>query len=152
MRHLVLSAVLGASLAASVMLGTMSRPPSFNLDPPPCTPRPGNACTVLAATREVPSWPAPLVSVAPPALDRQDHVAALEAVHLALSDTEDGGSYIWRGMSGRVSGVIQPTSTFRDGRGLMCRHLIMLLTAAERSRRAEGIACRAAGGLWTLEG
>lgn len=90
-------------------------------------------------------------------LDDQDEIAALEAVQIALSRTDDGNHYVWRWHGGRLAGVVQPTTSFRNAQGAICRHLYMLLTTGVaatgmRTRKTEGIACRLPNGRWQLEG
>ncbi len=85
-------------------------------------------------------------------LDDGDEIAALESVQLALSKVGDGASYVWHRSNGRLSGLIQPTSSFRNDKGLICRHLILMLTTGDKTNKTEGIACRAGNGLWQLEG
>jgi hypothetical protein len=85
-------------------------------------------------------------------LDITDEVAALDAVRIALNEVGDGGSYVWQRAHGRLSGVVQPTASFRDTSGQPCRHIIMMLSTATVSKKTEGIACRQPGGNWQLEG
>ena len=85
-------------------------------------------------------------------LDAGDELAALEAVQLALTEVGDGNTFVWYRANGKLSGVFQPTSSFKDVTGKICRHLKMMLTSGTTSRKAEGIACREASGLWSLEG
>ena len=85
-------------------------------------------------------------------LDESDEIAALESVQVALSKVGDGASYVWHRSNGRLSGLIQPTSSFRNDKGRICRHLIVMLTTGNRTNKTEGIACRADNGLWQLEG
>ena len=101
-------------------------------------------------------WPKPKFAgtepSAPTRLDGTDEISTLEAVHLALSEVGDGSTYVWHGRSGRVSGSVQPTASFRDISGKICRHIVLGLTAEGRSRQVEGVACRLANGSWRLEG
>lgn len=99
-------------------------------------------------------WPRPNYSDASAAapLDITDEAATLEAIHLALSELGDGASYVWHRRNGRISGVINPTTSFKDPRGRVCRHVVMTLTAGPHSSRTEGIACRMADKSWRLEG
>src|SRR5262249_45549449 len=90
--------------------------------------------------------------VGPPRLEASDEIATLEALHLALTGVGDGSSYVWHRRNGRLSGVIQPTASFVDRAGRVCRHLILVLSAGSYSKRTEGIACRLATGVWQLEG
>ena len=87
-----------------------------------------------------------------PRLDAGDEIAALEAVHLALSEIGDGASYVWHQRHGRLSGIISPTTSFKDAQGRVCRHIVVSLTAGLNSARTEGIACRMADRSWRLEG
>src|SRR5262245_11070805 len=86
------------------------------------------------------------------ALDEQDEVAALEAIRVALSEVGDGSSYVWHRRYGQLGGLVQPTHSFIDVHGRVCRRIIVILSAAMRSGRIEGTACRLAGGRWQLEG
>lgn len=97
-------------------------------------------------------WPRPSLAELKSTLDDTDAVAALEAVQLALTEVGDGATYVWHRKHGRLSGAVQPTSSFRDGTGHVCRHIIMALTSGNYSRKAEGIACRQRDGVWVLEG
>jgi surface antigen len=96
--------------------------------------------------------PATTPTIAPTKLDARDEIAALERIQYALSEVGDGSTYVWRRWHGRLSGVVNPTVSFKDDSGKVCRHLVVLLTTGERTRRIEGIACRMASGRWRLEG
>ena len=85
-------------------------------------------------------------------LDGRDELAALEAVHLALTEVGDGSAYVWHGRSGRLSGVVTPTASFKDARGQVCRHIVVALSVESHSRTMEGVACRLPNGGWRLEG
>lgn len=85
-------------------------------------------------------------------LDESDEIAALESVQLALSKVGDGASYVWHRANGRLSGIVQPTRSFRNGTGVVCRHVIILLTTGDKTDKVEGIACRGDTGIWKLEG
>lgn len=85
-------------------------------------------------------------------LDETDEVAALESVQLALSEVGDGATYVWHRRHGRLSGIVQPTSSFRDAGGGVCRHVVVMLSAGTASQKTEGVACRLADGRWQLEG
>ncbi len=88
----------------------------------------------------------------PAKLDDRDEIAALERIQYALSEIGDGGTYVWRRWHGRLGGIVQPTTSFKDDSGKVCRHLVVLLTTAKRTKRMEGIACRLQSGRWQLEG
>ncbi len=85
-------------------------------------------------------------------LTESDRVAALENVQYALSELGDGASYVWHRGHGKLSGVVQPTQSFVDAKGRVCRHVIVLLSAGEKSRRTEAVACRLENGVWRLDG
>lgn len=81
-----------------------------------------------------------------------DIAAALESVQFALSNVGDGGTYVWRRSGSKLSGVIQPTRSFRNAKGTVCRFLFMLVSRGVKTAKAEGIACRLDDGRWNLEG
>lgn len=85
-------------------------------------------------------------------LDRSDEIATLEAIQLALTEVGDGSAYVWHRRHGRLSGVIKPTSSFRDSSGKICRHIVLALSTDGYSRSTEGVACRLASGTWQLDG
>jgi surface antigen len=87
-----------------------------------------------------------------PRLDASDEIAALDAIGLALREVADGSSFVWHRHHGRLSGVVQPTASFKDAAGRVCRHIVVVLTTGARTGRAEGIACRLADGHWQLDG
>jgi hypothetical protein len=97
-------------------------------------------------------WPKPKLAEARPALDRSDEIATLEALQVALSEVGDGSSYIWHRPSGSLSGLVQPTASFKDRTGKVCRHIVLVLSSGSRTRRTEGVACRLGNGVWQLEG
>lgn len=97
-------------------------------------------------------WPRPKYAEMTPDFLVSDEIATLEAVHLALTEVSDGSSYVWRRRHGRLSGVVQPTASFMDAGGRVCRHIVVLLATGSYSRRTEGIACRLDSGGWRLEG
>lgn len=79
-----------------------------------------------------------------------DEIAALDAIRIALTQVGDGSSFVWH-HAGRLSGVVQPTHSFKDASGRVCRHIIVVLSSATRSGRVEGVACRMDDGNWRLE-
>jgi hypothetical protein len=85
-------------------------------------------------------------------LDETDEIAALEAVRIALSEVGDGSTFVWKRENGRLSGVIKPTSSFKNVDGKICRHLIIVLAAGARTSKIEGVACRLDNGRWELDG
>jgi len=85
-------------------------------------------------------------------LDEDDEIAALEAIRVALTDVADGVSYVWHRRYGELSGLVQPTQSFKAADGRLCRHIIVILSAEQRSGRIEGTACRLSSGRWQLDG
>jgi len=85
-------------------------------------------------------------------LDEDDEIAALEAIRVALTEVGDGVSFVWHRRYGKLGGLVQPTQSFKDGGGRICRHIIVILNAGRRSARFEGTACRLGGGRWQLDG
>ena len=94
----------------------------------------------------------PRISEIRPLLDARDEAAALEAVQVALTEVGDGSTYVWYRHGGRLSGLVQPTQSFKDVLGRVCRHIVVTLNDASRSKRTEGIACRLSDGGWELDG
>jgi len=84
-------------------------------------------------------------------LTRFDQVATLEAVQVALSRVGDGSSFVWHRRHGKLSGVIQPTMSFKKDDGRVCRHVVVLLVSGSKSKRTETIACRLNSGVWRLD-
>lgn len=85
-------------------------------------------------------------------LDESDEIAALESIQVGLSHMDDGAPFVWKRANGRLSGIVRPTSSFRNAQGTLCRHVVVLLTTGFKTRTAEGIACRASNRRWVLEG
>lgn len=85
-------------------------------------------------------------------LDENDEIAALEAIRIALTEVGDGASYVWRRTHGRLSGIVQPTASFKDPAGRICRHIVLTMSIGTATAKAEGIACRLADGRWQLDG
>ena len=87
----------------------------------------------------------------PAGLDDGDAVAALDGIRIALTEVGDGGSYVWHRRDGVLSGMAQPTSSYKDPIGQPCRNLIVMLNTYGRTSRIEGTACRSTAGRWLLE-
>jgi len=85
-------------------------------------------------------------------LTEEDEIATLDAIRIALSEIADGSSYVWYRQHGQLNGLVQPTSSFKDGKGRVCRHILLILSAGRQTGRVEGIACRNDAGRWLLEG
>lgn len=109
--------------------------------PPPALP---GATVIPGTTIDIP--------VGPYKLDEKDEIAALERIQYALSEIGDGKTYVWRRWHGKLSGLIQPTASFKDAGGKVCRHLLVMMTTGRNTKKQEGIACRLRSGRWELEG
>ncbi|WP_287958995.1 RT0821/Lpp0805 family surface protein [Filomicrobium sp.] len=91
---------------------------------------------------------APAVTV----FDVSDQRAALESVQYALTEISDGASYVWHRGHGKLSGVVQPTQSFKDANGKICRHFVVMLASGTYTKRTETVACRTEDGIWQLDG
>jgi len=117
-------------------------------EPAPCTcPHPDGNPSTPPSFRIKPKY-----AEAHALLDENDEIAALEAIRVALTEVGDGGTYVWHRNHGRLSGIVQPTASFKDLGGRVCRHLVLTMTVGTATGRAEGIACRLADGRWQLDG
>jgi hypothetical protein len=85
-------------------------------------------------------------------LDADDQMAALSSVQHALANVADGSTFVWHRQNGRLSGLVKPTSSFKNADGAICRHIVVLMTTGARTKKTEGIACRLENGVWSLEG
>lgn len=85
-------------------------------------------------------------------LDAGDEMAALSSVQHALSATADGATYVWHRNNGRLSGLVKPTSSFKSANGSLCRHVVVMMTTGDKTRKIEGVACRTRVGVWSLDG
>ncbi len=113
-------------------------------------PAPANAPTALPLPGAGPNTVD--IALPPHQLDEADEIAALERIQFALSEVGDGKTYVWRRWHGRLSGVVQPTASFKDDDGKVCRHLVVLMTTGKNTKKQEGIACRLPSGRWQLDG
>lgn len=85
-------------------------------------------------------------------LGEDDEIATLDAIRKALSEVADGSTYVWYRHHGNLNGLVTPTSSFKDARGRVCRHILLILSAGSQTGRVEGVACRSEDGRWALEG
>ena len=140
-----------AMVALALSPGLASAQEVKPAEPAPCT------CPNLgpnpAPNPSKPSlWTKPKYAEAYALLDENDEIAALEAIRVALTEVGDGGTYIWHRTHGRLSGLVQPTASFKDPAGRVCRHIVLIMSVGTATGRAEGIACRLADGRWQLDG
>lgn len=83
-------------------------------------------------------------------LDQRDEAAALEAVAFALAEVGDGSTFVFHRSSGRLSGTVKLTQSFKDDDGQVCRQVVVTLSAANHTASTEGTACRLPDGGWRL--
>jgi hypothetical protein len=137
-----------ALVAAAFLASAAAWPPATAeevkpLDPGPC----------LCPMPEPPKLaPLPRYAEIARELDESDEIAALDAIRQALSQVGDGATYVWHRRNGRLSGMVQPTSSFKDAAGRVCRHIVVVLSSTARTGKVEGVACRLADGRWQLDG
>jgi hypothetical protein len=152
-------ALVVASASAFILLAltcaTRSMAQGVRPTPPqPCTcSAPARPCSCPPPAQAPPASP-PRTKFASTAYapDESDEIAALSAIGRALREVADGSSYVWYRYHGHLSGVVQPTASFMDATGRICRHILVILTTGARTGRVEGIACRLPDGNWQLEG
>lgn len=135
-------ALTATAVALAVTIGTRAAGAEEKQD----TSRSGCACPQSGQS------PRAKLAALPPPLDVDDEIAALESVQIALSKVADGSSYVWHRSHGRLSGVVRPTSSFKDTKGQVCRHITVVLNTQDETRRTETTACRLNTGIWQLEG
>lgn len=145
----ILDTTVALCLGLALVLGPVLSGPMLADEKPT-----GASCNCPAPGREPRESlsPRPKFAEARPHLDASDEVAALEALHLTLTEVGDGAFYVWHRPNGQLSGVMQPTTSFRDARGKICRHVVLLLSFGMHTKRTEGMACRLDSGAWQLEG
>lgn len=85
-------------------------------------------------------------------LDESDEIAALESLQFALTEVADGSTYVWHRSNGKLSGLVKPTSSFKDSAGAICRHVLVVLNSSATTKKTEAVACRLASGIWQLDG
>jgi surface antigen len=108
-----------------------------------------------AETKPDKPWKKQQFADLPPSInsfDEGDEISVLQAVHLALTEVGDGASYVWQRQNGRLSGLVHPTSSFKDKSGRICRHIVVMLNTIVTSKRVESVACRLDDGSWQLDG
>lgn len=115
-------------------------------------PRPIEAQPLVDANRHNPNTFAGRSARVPFGFDEADEIATLEAIRFALTEVADGSSYVWYREHGRLNGLVNPTSSFKDGKGRVCRHMVLIMSAGAQSSKIEGVACRDGSGRWLLEG
>lgn len=141
---------LAESDPARAAAGQPQREPRQAPAPQPSDKAGGAGCTCPQQKEKL--WHRPKFADLRNELDEADEIAALESVQRALSEVGDGSTYVWHRRHGRLSGIVQPTSSFKDADGAVCRHIVVMLSTGSDTRRTEGIACRLPSGRWQLEG
>lgn len=133
--------------------GFVPAPPTHEA-PAPSAPTAPDSDAWAAGTTVITPDGTELLPAAGPAkvLGLADKRATLEAIRFALTEVADGATYVWRRQSGPLKGIVRPTSSFRDGTGRVCRHLVLGVSLGRLKRKIEGIACREGTGRWSLSG
>ena len=126
---------------ANIAMAEMTTNPNAQIEQPVLKASDGSRWTTLS--RRYPP-------ATPPSF--RDQRAALEAIHFALREVADGSVFVWRRQKGILSGLVKPTSSFRDQKGAICRHLEFSMSFGDITRKIESIACRQNDGSWTLSG
>ncbi|KAB2911994.1 MAG: hypothetical protein F9K29_20985 [Hyphomicrobiaceae bacterium] len=141
---------LALSVAWSVVFALISpADPATAQQNKPAEPPP---CTCPAPSDSLQNRPRPKFAELKAELDENDEIAALEAIRVALTEVGDGSTYVWRRRHGRLNGIVRPTSSFKDGAGRVCRHIVFIVTAGAHTGKIEGVACRLPDGRWELDG
>lgn len=109
--------------------------------------------STVIAPETIPATTLDEISLLKTRLSRADHVAALQALHYALTEIGDGATFVWHRKEGLISGMVKPTSSFVNANGAVCRHIIYKLTIQNYSKQIEGDACRSADARrWQIAG
>lgn len=143
-------ASLGAGAAVAIWASVLIGPPAVAEEAQPA--QPPASCTCPNPSKPPGVSAKPKFAEANAFLDENDEIAALEAIRVALTEVGDGATYVWHRRHGRLSGIVQPTASFKDPGGRVCRHILLIMTVGTATGRAEGIACRLADGRWQLDG
>ncbi len=77
---------------------------------------------------------------------------AFKAMQIALKTVADGATYTWRHSKTKLSGLIHPTTTYRNGSGQLCRHIQITLKYKTTYRNSDVLACRNNQNKWVLKG
>jgi hypothetical protein len=139
----------GAQRQAAPHTGAMPSAPPAEAMPPQSQP-PGT-CSCPGSTPDKP-WKKQHYAELSAYFDESDELAVLEALQVALAEVGDGATYVWHRQNGRLNGLVQPTRSFKDAAGRICRHLVVMLVSGEVSKRTDTVACRLASGRWQVEG
>jgi surface antigen len=132
---------IGAGVAAFLFLA-----------PAPSSLQAGEPVSTLAVVIEADGAKRPLArAVLRSRLNGSDRAVAMNALEVALNELGDGAALVWKRQKG-LAGVLKPVAAFRDDQGRICRHLIYSLSFGNYARQVEGIACRGADGMWSLQG
>ncbi len=133
-------------LAALIMPGAGRAEPATTGASVPALPVSGMASMRTSTARPArPRLPTPRLTAA-------DRRAALEALQFALMEVGDGATFVWHRPKGKLRGIVRPTSSFRNAKGQICRHLVFAVALGGYQKKMEGIACRTNDGGWSLSG
>ncbi len=91
-----------------------------------------------------------LGSEAGKSLDKADRLYAQQTAQKSLERAPTGTRSSWNNPDSGHSGTFTPVRTFRTAQGQDCREYETTVTIDGRTETVYGIACREAGGNWTL--
>ena len=91
-----------------------------------------------------------LGSEAGKSLDKADRLYAQQTAQKSLEQAPTGTRSSWANPDSGHSGTFTPVRTFRTAKGQDCREYETTVTIDGRTETVYGIACREAGGNWTL--
>lgn len=138
--------VAASALTAFAIVAAVFMAPSFAHAADAAGP-PGCSCPDGSATSSKPNF----TRLSPP-LDASDEIAALQSLQFALTEVADGSSYVWHRSHGRLSGIVRPLRSHKDGAGAVCRTIVVILNGTDITKKTETTACRLAGGVWQIAG
>lgn len=127
--------------------GEAAGPPVTSAPLPKRAPSPSCSCPEASGKPQRPKF-----AGFPGSLDEGDEIAALLSLQHGLNNAADGSKYVWHRNNGRLSGIIHPVDSFRNGDGAICRHIVVMLTTGLVTKKTEGTACRGEAGRWMLQG
>ncbi len=150
--HPSLFSLYATGLTAFVLVAAILFVPEFARAEPDRAPAASCMCPQDNGAGDRPRLAAGFNAPRKATLGVQDEIAALESVQLALSQVADGSTYVWHRSHGMLSGIVQPTSSFKDAEGQVCRHIVVVLNSLDITSRTEAIACRMPDGIWQFDG
>lgn len=81
-------------------------------------------------------------------LDRNDFLAALKAMNVALDEVGDGSTFVWRRKNHGLKGAIKPFAAYQAADGRICRKMVFSLFLGGYEKSIKSVACRGSDGRW----